>query len=298
MRTTHIAASFVIAAGIAIGAYFYLGNKPETAPIAQAAPTPVEAPAQRVEPSDATLPIESTDPTLDLQISNRYDVVLATAKPLADSGDPEALDTIAKVYQYCQNYLVSPESYRQGQEALIKMRPADADQLRAVLARVESRCELVNEGQPIQAEDTAAALSKAAEAGSLPAMVRVATSNPFHVAPEERSSLALSAVQSGDPELLFEAGALLPGADPSVLAELGLGTEQIDTLAVQVAACRLGANCGRGSLVMDSMCISGASCSLGNFEDIVRASFLTSGNAAAFEKKVAAVQQAFAGSRR
>ena len=302
MKISSIASIALASATIAIGAYLYLGNRDEIT-----APTPETPPPSEIAtpaPDSSTVPSyrqpdpTSSDSALDLETADRYDVVLAAAKPLADAGDPKALDTIARIFRYCQNYLASPQMYRETQEVVIGLRPADAEQLRAALGRVESRCELVNGGLPIKAEDTAEALSSAAAAGSYHALVREAITNPSHVTPKERSELALYAIRSSDPNLLLDAAVLLEGADNTLLNSIGLTTDPIDVLAVQVAACREGASCGRGSLIMDAMCLNGSNCSLGTFEDVVRTSFLTPANTETFAKKVAAVQKAIAANQR
>jgi hypothetical protein len=113
---------------------------------------------------------------------------------------------------------------------------------------------------------------EAAEAGSLAAEAALMGSGqPLRPTPEYKHDLVDRVQRSGDPEAY---SALSPGmgiaaSGEPALADRVAGT-QMSELAWQVAACRLGQDCGPDSALMTSYCANGGICSRDPAQDFER----------------------------
>jgi hypothetical protein len=114
--------------------------------------------------------------------------------------------------------------------------------------------------------------TEAAEAGSLAAEAALMGSGqPLKDTPEYKRDLVERVQRSADPEAY---SALSPGMGIAASGEPALSDRvagtQMSELAWQMAACRLGQDCGPDSALMTSYCANGGICSRDRTQDFER----------------------------
>ncbi|HET8818277.1 MAG TPA: hypothetical protein VFM73_01885, partial [Xanthomonadaceae bacterium] len=119
-------------------------------------------------------------------------------------------------------------------------------------------------------------LEQAAKAGDLVAQAKLAARKPNETPPDEVNDLLASAIQESNPDALLSAAPLLgatskQGIDPRFAAYVGSPN---DEYAWAIAACRMGADCGPNSHVMNEICLSSLYCDYSNYEQFIRAEVL------------------------
>jgi hypothetical protein len=228
-------------------------SMPERAPERSAAIAPIQAPRQ--------------DLAFEGQ-SNLYRYALQL-KAAAEGGDAQASWQLSRVYDYCAGYAVDPAGY-QADDLLVAQDAAPG--VRAMLVargRVSQRCTGFSANDGLGAQAVTLQRLRAAEAGSLAAEAALlAQGKPLEDSPAYRRALVQRVLASRDPEAylaLSPAMGVAASGDDSYRGYVA-GT-QTSQLAWQLAACRLGLECGAGSALMTSYCANGGICSQDRTQD-------------------------------
>lgn len=276
-----IAVVLVIALAIA-GAWYWNQGKQQTRKIEPHPSTQVddESPAA----SNTTASARQTVDVLERDES--LSTVLTQVMPLAEGGDPEAAEVVARIYRHCFSANASSDGMRGYVDIAAKDNPELRAGLEAAAARVVRRCDGVKGGEEIDPNEIEEWLSKAAANGNASAVLQLALRQE-EVNPDEGTVLINGVVSAGDPNEIRDAVAMLhflKGPENEGLSRIA--NDAYGTLAWQVAACRRGASCRAGSPFMDSHCLTNGPCGYGSYEEMVRARRVPQGSAADFERLV------------
>lgn len=249
-----------------------IGAHPVTTPTAADLPT-VEAEAapdlrwrERPAATRTALPVSQRDAFEGQADLYRYALEL---KPAAQGGDAQANWLLSRVYDYCGTYALDPAGY-QADDLLIGH--SDSPGVRTMLAarqRVGQRCAGFTPSDGLSAQVITLQRLRAAEAGSVAAEAALlAQGKPLEDSPGYRRQLVQRVLDSRDPEAYL---ALSPAMGPAASGDEAyrgyVAGTQISQLAWQLAACRLGLECGAGSVLMTSYCANGGICSQDSSQD-------------------------------
>lgn len=181
----------------------------------------------------------------------------------ADAGEPEAIWLLTRVYDYCANYANAPVDYGNDTRAIEAMKLRTSTAMLAARGRVSSRCARFVPDDNLSFPMILLKRVDAAKNGSLPAEASLlAAGKPLEKTEEYRNDLIDRVVRSKDPEAY---SALSPGMGIASNGRSGsfarVAGTQFAELAWQLAACKLGQDCGAKGSLMTSYCANGGICS-------------------------------------
>lgn len=181
----------------------------------------------------------------------------------ADGGDAQASWTLSRIYDYCALYAQDPQGYSLDDQVLAGLGLQAAPGLLAARSRVGQRCHGFARGDQLGRLQLLQRRQQAARSGNLAAEAALlAMGEPLSTRPDYRSSLVERVIQSQDPEAFL---ALSPAMGAVAAGDQALAGQvagsQFTQLAWQVAACRLGLDCGPDSVLMTTYCANGGICS-------------------------------------
>ncbi|WP_295917641.1 hypothetical protein [uncultured Xanthomonas sp.] len=181
----------------------------------------------------------------------------------AAHGDPEASWRLSRIYDYCAGYAMDPVGYGADTRAIADARLPTSAQMVQARARVGRRCAGFAPGDGLTRQAIVAQRVQAARGGNLAAEAALlALGQPLHAGAEYKRDLVARVRASGDPDAyvaLSPAMGLAASGDDSLDGRVA-GT-QFSELAWQLAACRLGLDCGPDSELMTRYCANGGICS-------------------------------------
>lgn len=181
----------------------------------------------------------------------------------ARDGDAEANWMLSRVYDYCSAYATDPLGYDSDSRALAGMGSPGVAAMQAARERVSRRCGGFGPADGLTVQRLAGLRSEAAEAGNLAAEAALLSlGQPLQNTPAYRRELVQRVLDSRDPEAylaLSRAMGVVANGDDTYRGFVA--GDQFAELAWQVAACRLGVDCGPGSALMTSYCANGGICS-------------------------------------
>lgn len=186
-----------------------------------------------------------------------------TLEVAARAGDAEANWMLSRVHDYCAAYAIDPLGYDSDSHALARLTAPGVAAMQIARERVSRRCAGFGPADGLTAQRLARQRGEAAQAGNLAAEAALLSlGQPLDPSPSYRRNLVQRVLDSRDPEaylaLSTAMGAVASGDD----AYRGfVAGDQYAELAWQVAACKLGLDCGPGSALMTSYCANGGICS-------------------------------------
>ena len=189
----------------------------------------------------------------------------------AEHGSAKAQRKLSDIYAFCAPYSLGPEKWLATLDALATLTPASVNGIASVKKRLAVRCNEVDSGQPIPAEAYRLWMEQAARGGDVASKVKIRTWTSQPLLARETSVLLDEVLSSDDPDALLEMSQLM---SRPVTGELSDRYRQIAGDATTgaawgIAACRAGASCGEGSLMMDSVCMSTGKCNYRTYEDFL-----------------------------
>lgn len=232
---------------------------PATAVVAAAAPAPV---ASATGSLPASTPVRRRG---DAEGERGADLYRAAQQLsiAAAHGDPEASWRLSRIYDYCAGYAMDPVGYGADTRAIADARLPTSAQMVQARARVGRRCAGFAPGDGLTRQAIVAQRVQAARGGNLAAEAALlALGQPLHAGAEYKRDLVARVRASGDPDAyvaLSPAMGLAASGDDSLDGRVA-GT-QFSELAWQLAACRLGLDCGPDSELMTRYCANGGICS-------------------------------------
>lgn len=281
-------------AAVACATWFALGSRDASEEVTQSsnetgrADVAVQPVKEQVAEQHIT---HAASQTASFYDSTDLSSMLFTALIDAEGGDAEAMNLVARIYDYCSFYSAAPSRFSEHIEMLAGQKPSEAASLRAAGERVANRCMRVHQDKPISRQEIDEWLARAADAGSLSALVRRAASLDTDVKAEERADLVQAVARSRDPQLMIDASRLVLESPESLDSAGSIGGSEIDMYAWEIAACRMGAACQRGQSHMDAACLAGYGCNYTSYEELVRSGLLPNADAALLETRVGVVNR-------
>ncbi|MBD7923685.1 hypothetical protein [Xanthomonas bonasiae] len=238
---------------------------PVSAGAAAATPATVGVPAQdqRRPTSVQLLPAASPDRRTALERSPDLYRTAQQLSAAAAQGDADASWLLSRIYDYCAGYAMNPAGYAADTRAIDAAQLPTSGRMVAARARVGRRCAGFVPGDGLTRQAIVAQRVQAARGGNLAAEAALLTlGQPLQSSAGYKRDLVERVRASGDPDAymaLAPAMGLAASGDDS-LDERIAGTAFTE-LAWQLAACRLGLDCGPNSELMTRYCANGGICS-------------------------------------
>lgn len=181
--------------------------------------------------------------------------------PAVREGDAEATWLLSRAVDECAAYAADPAAFASDSALLAGMGLASARTIEASRNRVDARCRRFGPRDGLSQARVRQLRLEAAQSGGLVAEAELlARGEPLSV-DDGYSDDLLERVDRADDADAF--GALsAAGRVPDWLSMLGQNiAPQYAPLVWQIAACRMGADCGPQSVVVTSYCVNGGICS-------------------------------------
>ena len=223
-------------------------------------------------------------------------------KQRADAGDPASQRLLADAYDRCiyvnQNSdNPNAEQYKERIQRRIQSAETEeeATVLGPLLQHVLQECAAVEGGAPIDWDDMRLLYAQAAQGGDLPARVTETLFNLQQPLGEVQAAALLEDVlASNDPAAVFALGAAIGESRGMQVAEpyTPLAEGWLAGRAWQVAACRMGFDCGPESPPASRLCLHQGWCYEGTFEQATRRRLGTDAEREALDRQVEAILRA------
>ncbi|MET0654691.1 MAG: hypothetical protein ABWY94_03865 [Pseudoxanthomonas sp.] len=185
------------------------------------------------------------------------------------AGDPEALWEVSRVLDYCAAYAADPAGYARDTRTISELKGAATAAMAAARDRIGQRCVRFAPADGFSQSALRAKRLEAARAGSLAAEAALlAMGEPLSGTNEYKQDLVGRVRRSGDADAFVAISPAMGIAGSGQGAYLGrVSGTQLTELAWLLAACRLGNDCGPGSVLMTSYCANGGICSRDGSQD-------------------------------
>lgn len=179
------------------------------------------------------------------------------------AGDPQALWSASRVMDYCAAYASNPAGYARDSRALQELKSAGTAAMAAARDRVSQRCRRFVPEDGLSASGLRDKRIEAARAGSLSAEAALLTlGEPLSAGDDYAQDLVERVLHSADPDAYLAISSAMGIAASGRSEAFGrISGSQYSELAWQLAACRLGADCSAGGVLMTSYCANGGICS-------------------------------------
>jgi hypothetical protein len=195
-------------------------------------------------------------------------------KQRAKAGDAVAQRLLADMYESCYIVNFNREHFLGFVDATGGMMtdPAELQGLERAARERVAQCDAVDGGAIVPLELIRGWYAQAAENGDLAARLTDNALNNKSLSAEESASLMEEVLGSNDPAAVFAMGSTLgqnfPAGFSGPAEELVTGDQASE--AWQVAACRMGFDCGPSSELMGSVCLAIVGCASGDYESLVK----------------------------
>lgn len=218
-------------------------------------------------------------------------------KRRADAGDPASQRLLAQAYDRCMYINRDAEQYKERIERNIRSAETaeKATVLGYLLQHALQECAAVEDGAPIDWEDMRLLYAQAAQGGDLPARVVETVFNPEPALNEGQATALLEEVlASNDPAAVFALGGAMGEFEGMQVAEpyTPLAESELAGRAWQVAACRMGLECGPESPPASRLCLLQGYCYEGTFEQATRRRLSNDAEREALDRQVEAILRA------
>lgn len=232
----------------------------------------------RARPNDIGVVATETPMVAPTSVRARFDAsgdlyaYVQSLEAAVRENDADAIWMVSRVYDYCSSFAMAPAAYDRDTRAIGDMNMRGSPAMVAARQRVGQRCARFVPQDEITPRLVFLKRMEAAQAGSLAAEASLLASGaPLQETAEYKRDLVQRVQRSGDAEAY---SALSPGMGIAAsgqpeLADQVAGT-QFAELAWQLAACRLGLDCGPDSALMTSYCANGGICSRDTQQDFER----------------------------
>lgn len=182
-------------------------------------------------------------------------------QPALRAGDPEAAWLTSRVVDHCAGYAADPAAFARDSALLAAADLPAAKAMSVARSRIASRCGRFTAADGLSPARVRTLRLQAAQGGSLPAEAELlARGEPLSTGADYAASLLDRIGSAADADAF---GALSTAVEvPRWLSSMDLDVApQYQAITWQMAACRMGADCGPGSMLMTSYCVHGGICS-------------------------------------
>ena len=214
----------------------------------------------------ATLPANPayrSAPRVEFERTDDLYAFVQRLAPAVRERDADAMWLVSKVYDYCSGYAMAPAGYARDTGAIRDMGQRGWQEMVAARDRVSARCARFVPEDDLSQPMVVMRRVEAAQAGSLPAEAALlASGQPLKKTDDYVRDLVTRVRESKDPDAYaaVSSGMGIAASGRQAYAPDVSGT-QFAELAWQLAACRLGLDCGPQGALMTSYCANGGICS-------------------------------------
>lgn len=227
----------------------------------ESAPPPVARPAHRIAESSPTS--VAFDGRREFETSPDLFVYAQQLALQARVGDADAWWMLSRVHDYCAGFASNPAGYVRDTRAIAALDVANAATMAAARERVSARCARFMPEDGLSPRSVREARLQAAKGGSLAAEAALlADGEPLSEEPGYRGELVARVTASGDPQAFLALSRAMGLTASGAESELGeVSGTWLSEVAWQIAACRLGLDCGPEGNLMTAYCAHGGICS-------------------------------------
>jgi hypothetical protein len=196
---------------------------------------------------------------------DRADDLYALARaitPAVAEGEPEAVWTMSRIVDTCAAYAADPDGYARDSAQLAGMRLPAAATVQAARERLQARCRRFVPADGLSGQAALRLRRQAARAGHLVAEAELlGMGQPLEPGEDYAQDLVARVRDSADAEAFRGLSPAMTGRTGVALFAVHDIAPQYGALVWQLAACRLGLDCGPDSALMTAYCIHGGICS-------------------------------------
>jgi hypothetical protein len=188
----------------------------------------------------------------------------------AEQGDVQSAWMASRIDDYCAGFAQDPQAYDADTRAIAGLRQGASAEMAAARAHVGTRCAgFAGQARGPQTSTILLQRRTAAQGGNLAAEAALlAMGQPLQVSDQYRRDLIRRVRESRDPEAYLALSPAMGAMASGESADRGtVSGSQFSELAWQMAACRLGLDCGPDSVLMTSYCANGGICSQDRTQD-------------------------------
>lgn len=208
----------------------------------------------------------------------------------AHQGDAEAQKKLSAIYAYCIGYSNFGNTALWDINQVIKKNDLQSNGAKMVRDDIVSRCSKFEGGRKIGENEYEDMLLQSAKNGNFSAKIKLvvddAISSGKPIDEKQIEELLIKIKENKNPDAIFEMGRVAYVVQNDSVGGGILSGRETAEYAWEVAACRMGANCNRGSVFMNGICMGTGACNYSNYEDVVKRHFLPEGARAAFDNRV------------
>lgn len=266
-RTWLMALACACMLGMAGAAWWLSGSDPVSEPGSGDAAVAARLNALNPDSPSGTQPRSARPaafrPRADFETAPDLFVYAQRVSALARAGDADAQWMLSRVYDYCAGFAANPTAYANDTHAIAALDVSTAPAMASARERVSTRCARFLPSDGLTRDVIQETRLRAALAGSLPAEAALmAEGAPLSEDAGYRSDLVRRVQASNDPQAYFALSTAMGLAASGAEAELGaVSGTWLAEIAWQMAACRLGLECGPRGNLMTSYCAHGGICS-------------------------------------
>lgn len=206
---------------------------------------------------------DRSDTRIDFEGASDLYAYLQSLRTREAAGDPQALWNASRVLDYCTAYASNPAGYARDSRAIQELKSAATAAMAAARDRVSQRCRRFVPDDGFSMSALRDKRVEAARAGSLSAEAALLTmGEPLSASNEYAQDLVQRVLRSADPDAYLAISSAMGIAASGRSDYFGrISGSQYSELAWLLAACRLGADCSAGGVLMTSYCANGGICS-------------------------------------
>ncbi len=216
-----------------------------------------------IAPTRAVHPLQRSAPRMEFERTDDLYAFVQTLGPAVRARDADAMWLVSKVYDYCSGYAAAPAAYARDTGAIRDIGHRGWQEMVAARERISARCARFVPEDDLSPAMVVTRRVEAAKAGSLPAEAALlANDQPLKKTDEYVRNLVSRVRESRDPDAYaaLSSGMGIAASGRQAYPQQVSGT-QFAELAWQLAACRLGLDCGPQSTLMTTYCANGGICS-------------------------------------
>lgn len=216
-------------------------------------------------------------------------------KSRAERGERVAQRELADIYATCFSARLTGEEVARGEvpAVLSVSTPESVAVVLQIVAKRIADCQAVGGGNLFPSIDKLYA--EAARNGDLLAQMAVINRSGQTPGPAESILLVQRVIASNDPVAAFNMGQLILGGRPRTnkLKYDKVLEGPVSSVAWEIAACRMGLDCGAGSTVMDDACLFSGICMNQTYEEYARSCSLPPSELGSLDQQIEAITSLF-----
>ena len=254
------------------GAYISFPKRDGTNPAIPARSSPASNASEQAAPKDQRT---SGEEGSEADFARQF----ADIKAKAAQEDASAQWKLSEIYGACMPYSLDARKQLATLDYLAELNKGSKAAIDRMKSRLSRRCGVVDNGEPIPLEAVDGWMEKAAANGNAAARIKIRSRSLDPLSGKEVGGFVDEVLASRSPEAMMELSNLasrpLEGGAPERYA--GIVGNPVAGAAWGIAACRAGASCGSGSLLMDAICTGTGKCNYSTYEEFITSELVPAG---------------------